>query len=135
METLFPEQLLHSAHRTTDPEQADFFYVPVFDGCALALHHHNKRAYDRFPSGKRYARGMVMQEEALQFIRTKYPYWNRTYGRDHLFLAVADEARALIALVRSSRVFLDTFARCAKSSRVSLRPGMSRHDRGSPVKR
>lgn len=93
MESLFPEQILHSAHRTSDPEQADWFYVPVFDGCALALHHHNRRAYDLFPSGKRYARAMAMQEKALALIRAKYPYWNRTHGRDHLFLAVADEAR------------------------------------------
>lgn len=40
--------------------------MPVFDGCMLALHHHNKLAYDKFPAAKRYARGMVMQEEALR---------------------------------------------------------------------
>lgn len=95
METFFPELLLHSAHRTTDPELADFFYVPVFDGCSLALHHHNKRAYDLFPAAKRYPRGMTMQEEALKYIRGAYPFWNRTGGKDHLLLAVADEGSCL----------------------------------------
>ena len=35
-----PEQLLHelflqSEHRTLDPEEADFFYVPVYHSCYM----------------------------------------------------------------------------------------------------
>jgi hypothetical protein len=34
LELLFHEYLMHSAHRTTDPAEADFFYVPIY----AALH-------------------------------------------------------------------------------------------------
>ena len=33
IETGLHEQLLQSTHRTLDPEEADFFYVPVYIGC------------------------------------------------------------------------------------------------------
>lgn len=33
LETLFHEMLLQSPHRTLDPEEADFFYVPVYASC------------------------------------------------------------------------------------------------------
>ena len=34
-ESLFHEQLLQSPHRTLDPEEADFFYVPVYTSCFI----------------------------------------------------------------------------------------------------
>lgn len=45
------QQLLHSAHRTTDPKAADWFFVPVFDVCALWLHHANRDATLRRANG------------------------------------------------------------------------------------
>ena len=33
LETTFHEYLMRSAHRTTDPAEADFFYVPVYSTC------------------------------------------------------------------------------------------------------
>eukprot|EP00884_Botryococcus_braunii_P019031 jgi/Botrbrau1/5811/Bobra.0155s0033.1 len=33
VETLLHEMLLQSAHRTLDPEEADFFYVPLYTSC------------------------------------------------------------------------------------------------------
>lgn len=33
LESLFHELLLQSPHRTLDPEEADFFYVPVYASC------------------------------------------------------------------------------------------------------
>ena len=35
VESLFHEQLLQSPHRTLDPEEADFFYVPVYTSCFI----------------------------------------------------------------------------------------------------
>jgi hypothetical protein len=32
-EPLFHEMLLQSAHRTLDPSEADYFYVPVYAAC------------------------------------------------------------------------------------------------------
>lgn len=33
IETAFHELLAQSHHRTLDPEEADFFYAPVYAGC------------------------------------------------------------------------------------------------------
>ena len=35
LEAGFLEMLLQSEHRTLDPEEADFFYVPVFTSCFI----------------------------------------------------------------------------------------------------
>ena len=35
LESLFHEQLLQSPHRTLDPEEADFFFVPVYTSCFI----------------------------------------------------------------------------------------------------
>lgn len=35
VEALFHEQLLQSSHRTLNPEEADFFYAPVYASCYL----------------------------------------------------------------------------------------------------
>ena len=35
IETLLHEHLLQSGHRTLDPEEADFFYVPVYTSCFM----------------------------------------------------------------------------------------------------
>lgn len=35
VESLLHEQLLQSEHRTLDPKEADFFYVPVYTSCFI----------------------------------------------------------------------------------------------------
>lgn len=35
IETAFHEMLLQSPHRTLDPDEADFFYVPVYTSCFM----------------------------------------------------------------------------------------------------
>lgn len=67
--------LLHSAVRTLDPEEADFFYVPIYATCNLIVHQPN----DMARNGAHFTKGM-------NIIIEKYPYWNRTNGRDHVFV-------------------------------------------------
>ena len=63
--------LLRSAHRTTDPARADFFYVPTWD-----LHGSwgNPEVYWR----------------AQRYIAAVWPFWNRTGGRDHIWTNTRD---------------------------------------------
>lgn len=67
--------LLSSPVRTTDPEEADFFYVPLYTTCDLITHQPN----DVPRVGRNFA-------EAMDGIIRDYPYWNRTNGRDHVYV-------------------------------------------------
>ena len=63
--------LLRSAHRTTDPSHADYYYVPTWD-----LHGSwgNPEIYWR----------------AQRYIASVWPFWNRTQGADHIWTNTRD---------------------------------------------
>ncbi|CDF40746.1 Glycosyltransferase, family GT47 [Chondrus crispus] len=67
--------LLASPIRTADPEEADFFYVPVYTTCDLITHQPN----DVPRVGRHFA-------EAMDVVIRDYPYWNRSSGRDHVYM-------------------------------------------------
>ena len=68
--------------RTMNPEEADLFFVPQYGECFLwsreMLRHENQ--------------GQAMEEtneyflEVLSHVKGKWPYFNRTDGRDHIFV-------------------------------------------------
>uniref|UniRef100_A0A6V7QYM7 Exostosin GT47 domain-containing protein n=1 Tax=Ananas comosus var. bracteatus TaxID=296719 RepID=A0A6V7QYM7_ANACO len=61
--------LLSSAVRTLNPEEADWFYTPVYTTCDLT------------PSGLPLPfKSPRMMRSAIQLIASKWPYWNRTEG-------------------------------------------------------
>ncbi|GAB0495629.1 hypothetical protein MMPV_006931 [Pyropia vietnamensis] len=66
--------LLQSAVRTTDPEEADFFYVPIYTTCFLMTHLPN----DLETTGRHFATGM-------HHVINELPYYNRSGGRDHVY--------------------------------------------------
>ncbi|CAN7005921.1 hypothetical protein IGI04_009669 [Brassica rapa subsp. trilocularis] len=66
--------------RTLDPEEADFFFVPVYVSC-------NFSTANGFPSLS-HARSLI--SSAVDFISESYPFWNRTRGSDHVFVASHD---------------------------------------------
>mmetsp|Transcript_13903 Transcript_13903/g.42397 ORF Transcript_13903/g.42397 Transcript_13903/m.42397 type:complete len:751 (-) Transcript_13903:639-2891(-) len=65
--------LLRSQHRTADPRRARYFYVPTWD-----LHGAwgNPEVYLR----------------AHRYIRTHFPYWNASQGKDHIWTVTRDAA-------------------------------------------
>ncbi|XP_074315882.1 putative beta-1,4-xylosyltransferase IRX10L isoform X2 [Silene latifolia] len=65
--------------RTLDPEEADWFYTPVYTTCDL-----NRRGLPLLPKS-----GRIMRS-AIQYISTNWPYWNRTQGADHFFVVPHD---------------------------------------------
>ncbi|KAF3507298.1 hypothetical protein F2Q69_00000942 [Brassica cretica] len=65
---------------TLDPEEADFFFVPVYVSC-------NFSTANGFPSLS-HARSLI--SSAVDFISESYPFWNRTRGSDHVFVASHD---------------------------------------------
>lgn len=71
--------LLSSAVRTLNPEEADWFYTPIYATCDLA------------PNGLPLPfKSPRMIRSAIQFISSEWPYWNRTEGADHFFLVPHD---------------------------------------------
>ncbi|KAF8044998.1 hypothetical protein N665_5834s0002 [Sinapis alba] len=72
--------LSDSSVRTLDPEEADFFFVPVYVSC-------NFSTTNGFPSLS-HARSLI--SSAVDFISDGYPFWNRTRGSDHVFVASHD---------------------------------------------
>jgi hypothetical protein len=68
-ELFLHERLLTSAHRTTDAADADFFFVPAWH--SSTLNNVGRAAYLR---------------RVVDYVRTTWGHWNRTNGRDHLFV-------------------------------------------------
>lgn len=72
--------LLTSEVRTVDPWEADFFFVPVYVSC-------NFSTINGFPAIG-HARGLIAS--AIEVISTEFPFWNRSLGSDHIFVASHD---------------------------------------------
>uniref|UniRef100_A0A453JBW6 Exostosin GT47 domain-containing protein n=1 Tax=Aegilops tauschii subsp. strangulata TaxID=200361 RepID=A0A453JBW6_AEGTS len=68
------------AARAARPEDADLFFVPVYVSC-------NFSTANGFPSLS-HARGLLA--DAVALVRREMPYWNRSAGADHVFVASHD---------------------------------------------
>ncbi|CAN0898956.1 Probable glucuronoxylan glucuronosyltransferase IRX7 [Linum grandiflorum] len=66
--------------RTYDPYEADFFFVPVYVSC-------NFSKINGFPAIG-HARSLI--SSAIRLISSDYPFWNRSQGADHIFVASHD---------------------------------------------
>ncbi|KAJ8551921.1 hypothetical protein K7X08_028364 [Anisodus acutangulus] len=72
--------LLKSDVRTFDPYEADFFLIPVYVSC-------NFSKVNGFPAIG-HARKLI--SSAIELISLQFPYWNRSLGSDHVFVASHD---------------------------------------------
>lgn len=89
--------LLTSEVRTFDPYEADFFFVPVYVSC-------NFSTINGFPAIG-HARALI--SSAVQLVSTEYPFWNRSRGSDHVFVASHDFGACFHTMVcRRRRNFL-----------------------------
>lgn len=72
--------LMNSDVRTFDPWQADFFFVPVYVSC-------NFSKINGFPA---IGHARSLMASAIQHISSQLPFWNRSLGSDHVFVASHD---------------------------------------------
>lgn len=101
MEVALHEWLLRSPHRTVDPSEADFFYVPVYTACTILP------VYDYVGPGP-YANGYPMRPvtamrmvwDAIEHIRKTAPHWDEKGGKDHILLLSHDEGGCWAPKVR-----------------------------------
>jgi hypothetical protein len=81
--------LLSSEVRTLNPEEADWFYAPVYTTCDLT------------PAGLPLPfKSPRMMRSAIQFISHKWPFWNKTDGANHFFVVPHDFAACFHYQVR-----------------------------------
>ena len=118
LEMALHEMLLASPHRTWNPEEADFFFVPVYGGCYISrffrptpLHNiimYGERTWKAAP-----VRGNEFYREALTWIRANHPYWDRSHGRDHLFAFPHDEGACVAPIELQNATLLTSWGRLA----------------------
>ncbi|MEW5298002.1 MAG: hypothetical protein WDW36_001167 [Sanguina aurantia] len=92
IETAIHEMFLASEHRTYDPEEADFFYVPAHIAGLSDVYGWNPvpmwplKAHGTRPFGM-----SEMAKAAKRWLAVNFPYFNRTGGSDHIWLWAHDE--------------------------------------------
>nr|XP_010918601.1 probable glucuronosyltransferase Os03g0107900 [Elaeis guineensis] len=79
-EVALHEAFLGFSGRALDPNDADFFFVPVYVSC-------NFSTPNGFPS-LHHARPLLAS--AVELVSSQLPFWNRSGGRDHIFVASHD---------------------------------------------
>ncbi|CAM6046645.1 unnamed protein product [Sphagnum compactum] len=72
--------LLSSPLRTLNPDEADFFFLPVYVSCKFS-------PKTGFPSIGHAPRTI---HAAVSLVSSVMPYWNRSKGSDHIFVATHD---------------------------------------------
>jgi hypothetical protein len=77
-EVYIHQRLLKSRYRTKNPEEADLFYVPVYHACYL-----HARA-------TKFTKAYQLIRLVHRHVQQKFPYWNRTMGRDHVWTFAHD---------------------------------------------
>ncbi|KXZ45350.1 hypothetical protein GPECTOR_55g256 [Gonium pectorale] len=93
LESYWIEMLSVSSHRTYDPEEADYFFVPVQLTCYLwpVLGWADHPWFGMPAAHSRAHQGSNMYLQAKQWIQKHYPYWDRRGGRDHVWMILNDE--------------------------------------------
>ncbi|XP_042505370.1 probable glucuronoxylan glucuronosyltransferase IRX7 [Macadamia integrifolia] len=79
-EVAIHKALLSSDLRTVDPWEAHFFFVPVYVSC-------NFSSENGFPA---IGQARPLLASAVRLISSKLPFWNRSGGADHVFVASHD---------------------------------------------
>lgn len=79
-EVAIHKALSNSDVRTLDPNEADFFFVPVYVSC-------NFSTINGFPAIG-HARSLI--KSAIDLVSLELPFWNRSNGSDHVFVASHD---------------------------------------------
>lgn len=79
-EVAIHKALMNSDVRTLDPSEADFFFVPVYVSCNFSI-------FNGFPA---IGHARALLSSAVELISSELPFWNRSNGSDHVFVASHD---------------------------------------------
>ncbi|GAQ82765.1 Exostosin family protein [Klebsormidium nitens] len=84
--------LLTSRVRTLNPEAASLFYIPMYLGYYLNTQWSFEKE-DGAPFKEGVAHASRFVSDALDHVRTSWPFWNRTNGADHVAVFGYDNGR------------------------------------------
>ncbi|KAL4591596.1 hypothetical protein LXL04_004565 [Taraxacum kok-saghyz] len=98
--------LLKSDVRTFDPSEADFFFVPVYVSC-------NFSTINGFPA---IGHARALLSSAVEHISSELPFWKRSNGSDHVFVASHDYGACFHAM--EDRAMADGIPEFMKNSIV-----------------
>ncbi|EFJ04733.1 glycosyltransferase-like protein [Selaginella moellendorffii] len=90
-ELAFLEGLLASPHRTMNGDEADYFFAPVLGACAITRADDAPHFSMEKHMGLRGYFSGELYKNAYMHIKEQYPFWNRSSGRDHIWLFPWDE--------------------------------------------
>jgi hypothetical protein len=76
-------RFLNSPNRVMDGELADLYYVPVYTGCYRTVVGTELQT-------EAYSATYKFITDAVQNIKKNYPYWERSQGRDHVWVFLYD---------------------------------------------
>jgi len=76
-------RFLNSSSRVTDGELADLYYVPVYTGCYRSVVGTELQT-DAYSATYKFI------TDAVELIKKNYPFWERSQGRDHVWLFLYD---------------------------------------------
>ncbi|KZV37747.1 hypothetical protein F511_19815 [Dorcoceras hygrometricum] len=79
-EVAIHKALMGSEFRTSDPWEADLFFVPVYVSC-------NFSSVNGFPA---IGHARSLMASAVRLLSSDFPFWNRSRGSDHVFVASHD---------------------------------------------
>ncbi|KAG2481857.1 hypothetical protein HYH03_019181 [Edaphochlamys debaryana] len=106
------ESLLLSEHRTFDPEEADFFFVPHQASCLpCPIGSWVASPWFRGPGGPRPRQMANMLMDTVEWINATHPFWQRRGGRDHVFLFTHDEGACWAPNVLNNSIWLTHWGR------------------------
>eukprot|EP00850_Spirogloea_muscicola_P023503 SM000362S13790 [mRNA] locus=s362:53583:57514:- [translate_table: standard] len=105
------EALMASEHRTSNAEEADYFYVPMMGACAQVR---SPEDSPRFNMKNKHGDLRVwhvadIYQQAYEYIRDTYPYWNRHGGKDHIWTFMFDEGACMAPAAVWSSVLLTSW--------------------------
>ncbi|MEW5301912.1 MAG: hypothetical protein WDW36_004736 [Sanguina aurantia] len=111
-DTLLHESLLLSEHRTFDPDEADFFYVPHMATChAFPINGWADWPWFHLPGGPRVMHLSNIILDTKRWIQARYPFWDRRGGRDHVWLFTHDEGACWVPNEVTPSVWLTHWGR------------------------
>ncbi|KAL4856586.1 DNA-directed RNA polymerase II subunit RPB2 [Chlorella vulgaris] len=113
LETGLHEMLLQSEHRTLDPSEADYFYVPVYSRCLIypVAFATDFPYFHGGPAASRIGAATNLLLEVFHWIRSHHPWWDRSGGRDHIILSVHDEGSCWIPAALRPAIILSHWGR------------------------
>ncbi|KAL1511476.1 hypothetical protein AB1Y20_006274 [Prymnesium parvum] len=87
-DVILHRQLLESRYRTRDPNEADFFFIPL----QLSLGFYSHRYYFKHFT----AAAHQPLRDAIRYVQTTWPFFNRNGGRDHIMVMPQDQGNRYV---------------------------------------